>query len=362
MSREGQGMTDEDDPKRHTEATAALESSITAAFPGMDQELKQTIASMGASLAVVSTAEKKKQLPAPPAAQVPVKILQFPLPFGEDTRAAVNVLLRSALFAPIKERQHFTDYQVVGNIDGYFVEWKGEQLNQDDHDTFLQLVKMALHKPLGLDVVQSVNAVLKGLGRQTRQTQRKQFFREVDRLMSGTIRVTPKGGQSYGGHLVHDILTPQDQKTEPRFRRFFSYQLNPKFARFYNADAYTLINTKTRQQIKGRGSELAKWLHLIIESHVEMFPTKVETYHKTSKSTTRDTHKFRQLLRQALDLLKEQQIITGWSIDPDSDLVNIDRTPSRSQQKHIAKKQGRAAFIQAAQEYNPASRHRKPRV
>lgn len=356
-------MTDANNPKQHTAASAALESSITTAFPGMDPELKETLASMGAALAVVSTAEKKKQLLAKPPAHIPAKVWQFPLPFGEDTRAAINVLLRSAVFAPVKQRQFFTKLERVGKFpDGTTVEFIGEQFNQEDHDTFLQLVKMALHKEIGADIVQSVNAVLRGVGRKTQQEQRRQLFEQVFRIVRGTVRVTIPGKPVYEGHLIDDASTPLEQKTEPRFRRHLAYRLNPKLARFYNADAYTLINAKSRQQIKGRGSELAKWLHLIIESHVEMFPTKVETYWRDSHSTTKDRHKFRQLLRQALDLLKEQQIITGWNIDPDSDLVSIERTPSRSQQKHIAKKQGKAAYLQSVQEYNPTRRHRKPRA
>jgi hypothetical protein len=40
-------------------------------------------------------------------------------------------------------------------------------------------------------------------------------------------------------------------------------------------------------------------------------------------------------------LLKAGGIITAWQIDPESDLVTIERTPSESQQKHIAKKANR---------------------
>ena len=221
------------------------------------------------------------------------------------------------------------------------IEWKGEQLNQDDHDTLLQLIKMALHKPFGVDVVQSVNAVLKGLGRQTRQTQRQQFFREVDRLMSGTIRVTPKGGASYGGHLINDIVTPQDQQTEPQFKRFFSYQLNPKLAKHYENSAYTLIDWQDRVKLKGRGGEFAKWLQLFIESHAQQYPHRVETIRQLCGSNDKTLKSFRQKLRQSVDLLKEAGIIAAWQIDPQSDFVTIERTPSESQQKYITKKASR---------------------
>ena len=186
--------TSENDTK--AQAAAILEQQIEANCPNFDADMRRSLANLGAMIAT----NKPQEAKSPPEKPQAAKIMQFPLPFGEDTRASSNVMARCALFAPVNERAHFKDYVVVGNVDGYLIEWKGEQLNQDDHDTLLQLIKMALHRPFGVDVVQSVNAVLKGLGRQTRQTQRQQFFREVDRLMSGTIRVTPKGGASYGGH------------------------------------------------------------------------------------------------------------------------------------------------------------------
>ena len=100
---------------------------------------------------------------------------------------------------------HFQDYVIVGEVDGCLIEWKGEQLNQDDHDTLLQLIKMARHKAFGDDVVQQVNAILRGLNRHTQKEQRRQFFEQADRLMSGTIRITPRGKPSYAGHLLADM-------------------------------------------------------------------------------------------------------------------------------------------------------------
>jgi hypothetical protein len=140
----------------------------------------------------------------------------------------------------------------------------------------------------------------------------------------------------YEGHLLDDATTPEDQKTEPRLRRHLSYRLNPKFAFFYNSAAYTLIDFSQRLKIKGRGSELAKWLQLWIESNAEQYPHKVETIRQLCGSRS-NLKEFRRKLRQALDLLKDAEIITAWGIDA-ADLVHIERTPSPAQLAHIAKK------------------------
>jgi hypothetical protein len=282
-------------------------------------------------------AKKKAAGSAEPPAPVSV-VLQFPLPFGEQSRAVSNPMARCALFAPVKERAHYKEYTLVGEVDGLRVEMKGEQFNQDDHDTLLQLVKMALHKPYGVDVYQSVNAVLGGLNRHTRQEQRKQLFAQVERLVAGTLRITRAGEQSYHGHIIDDCSTPQDQQTEPQHRRFLTYRLNPKFAAFYKKASFTVINFSQRVKLKGRGSELAKWLQLFIESHAEQYPHKVETFRDQSGSTVKDLKSFRQILRQALDLLKGAGIINNWKIDPKSDVVTINRTPSPAQIRHIIKK------------------------
>lgn len=265
----------------------------------------------------------------------PAKILQFPLPFGENTRAVSNPLARGSLFAAVKERQHFKEYVLVGEQDGVKIEFCGEQLNQDDHDMLLQLVTMALHKPFGADIAQAVNAVLRGLGRTTNQSQRRQAFEEISRLVRGTVRLTRHHMPRYEGHLLDDASTPQDQETLPQYRRHLAYRLNPKFARFYDKAAFTLIDQQQRRKI-GR-NPLAKWLHLWIVTNAEQYPHKVDTIRQLCGSQTKDLRRFRQSLCAALDVLKEAGIITAWSIDPKSDLVTIERTPSPAQIRHIIK-------------------------
>lgn len=283
-------------------------------------------------------ATEAKDTPGKPSAAA--KILQFPLPFDENTRAVSNSLARGSLFAAVKERQFFKQYCLVGEMQGVKVEFKGEQLNQDDHDTLLQLIAMANHKAFGVDICQTVNAVLRGIGRTTHQEQRRQLFDQISRLVSGTIRLTSLNTR-YEGHLLDDASTPHDQAEFPQYRRHIAYRLNPKFARLYAESSFTLFDIQERSRLKGRGSELAKWLHLWIIGNAQQYPHKVETIRELCGSNLKDLKAFRQQLRRALDLLKEAGIITAWQIDPQSDLVTIERTPSESQQKHISKKASR---------------------
>ncbi|BBL77361.1 plasmid replication initiator TrfA [Methylomagnum ishizawai] len=297
---------------------------------------------------------------APPAlrptetASPTAKVIQFPLPFGDATRAISNPLARCALFAAVNERQYFKEWVCLGEIQGVKIEVKGEQFNQDDHDTLMQLVKMARDKTFGEDITVPVNAVLHGLGRHSHKSQRQQLFREVERIVSSTVRFTPPGLPSYVGHLIEDASTPQDQATLPEHRRRLTYRLNHKFAPFFGEARYTLIDYGERLKL-GR-NPLVKWLHLWIVSNAEQYPHKVETIRDKCGSQIRELKHFRERLRKAFKVLKETGIITAWHIDTD-DLVHIERMPSEAQQKHLARRAGkelRKATAPRAQE-SPAS-------
>ena len=78
---------------------------------------------------------------------------------------------------------------VVGEMCGIKIEFVGEELDQDDYDTLLQLVNMASNTPLGDDVGCKVDDVLMGLGRRNQPTQRRVLFEQVNRIVACTIPV-----------------------------------------------------------------------------------------------------------------------------------------------------------------------------
>jgi hypothetical protein len=339
----------EADPTAQAPTIAETAAAVKPAYleavqkmaPNVAESLQASLASLGATIAAREAIEgkaapatdPKPPRPAPPAEAA--KVIQFPLLFGEETRAISNPLARCALFAAVKERDYFKDWVLVADVDGYKIEIKGEQWNQDDHDTLAQLVKMALHKPLGEDISVPVNATLAGIGKHTHKTQRQQLFRSIDRLVSTTLRITPPGLPSYHGHIVEDATTPLEQKVLPEYRRRLTYRLNKKFSKFFDDAFYTLFDQ--RERIKIGSSPLAKWLHFWIIGHAEQYPHKVETIRQKCGSQTKDLKAFRQKLRRALDELKEAGIVATWQIDA-ADLVHIQRTPSAAQLEHLTKK------------------------
>jgi hypothetical protein len=273
-----------------------------------------------------------RERPAPPARSVPAKVIQFPL-FPEETRPTSNDLARSALFAAIKgkDRQWWRN-EKIATVDGIEIICTGEQLNQDDHDTLMQLVFMAQQQPLGEEVIVPAHAVLKALGRGTGGSAHEQLKAEIERLTHGGLKLI---GQRYDyiGHLI-------DYAVQDKRSKYWVYRLNPQLRQLFGLDQYTLIDWEQRKNLKQK--DLARWLHLYLATHAAPFPVSVEFLHTASGSRTAELWKFRQRLRLALEELENNQDIKAWEIDQ-ADLVHIDRgkAVSDSQRRHLAKPKGK---------------------
>ncbi len=202
-----------------------------------------------------------------------------------------------------------------------------------------------------------VNAVLAGLGRHTHKSQREQLFKEIQRLAMGSLQITEKGTQARIIHLIDEASTPLDQAELPRCERNLSYRINPKVQNFLSQRFYTLYDQRERLKL-GRNS-LARWLQLWVISHAEQYPHKVETIWQRCGSRMKDLKEFRKQLRSALDVLKENGVITAWAIDPKTDLVHIGRTPSPAQQEYLAKKAAAKAAV-AGRQGGKAYRRNEP--
>ena len=114
---------------------------------------------------------------------------------------------------------------VVEEMCGIKIEFVGEELDQDDYDTLLQLVNMASNTPLGDDVGRNVEDVLMGLGRRNQPTQRRELFEQVNRIVACTIRLTTPE-YCYRGHLLNDAGISNDGQE-------LFYRLNPNLAQAY---------------------------------------------------------------------------------------------------------------------------------
>ena len=142
---------------------AKLDLSVAATIK--DPELRASLERIGNAM-TKATGDPKLASESPSSAT----IIQFPL-FPQETRPVSNDMARSALFSCVQgNKRRWLKNAVLATVGNVRIEFTGEQLNQDDCDTLMQLIFMACNKPLGQFVVVSAYAVLKTNGVSRLQT------------------------------------------------------------------------------------------------------------------------------------------------------------------------------------------------
>lgn len=254
------------------------------------------------------------------------KVVQLPL-WPAPTRGTPNSFLRGALFAAIqgKERRALKAEVLAaqGDIEIRFTGW---QLDQFDLDVWEQAIQLAAKHPLGNVCLFKIKAFLRELGRHDGKTDREGLLDAVRRLAACCVEVK-HGSHTYGGSMLEFW---HDDETDT-----YKLQQNPRIMSLYNA-GWTAIDWEQRAKL--RRKPLALWLHGWLSSNAENYPTRVETIRQLCGSRTSQLKRFRQNLKAALSDLQSAGAITGWDIDPKTDLVSIERTPSILQQRHLIRK------------------------
>jgi hypothetical protein len=287
-----------------------------------DPDLRASLERLGNAMAAVPA-----QTTPGPALPSGATIIQFPL-FPQETRPLSNDMARSALFSCVQgNKRRWLKNAVLATVGDVRIEFTGEQLNQDDCDTLMQLIFMARNKPLGQFVVVSAYAVLKGLGRKHGGHDHEQLRQEIERLTKGSVAVRGED-LNYVGHLIDESL--QDLRT-----RRWMYRFNVNMRVFFGLDNYTLIDWERRKNLKRK--DLARWLQLYWSTHSRPFPVSVDFLREKSGSQTAALREFRRMLKRALEDLENNGDIQDGKIDKPSDLVYVDRgkATTKAQARHL---------------------------
>ena len=261
----------------------------------------------------------KKAAPKAPAA----KQMSLPM-WPEVTRGVPNAFLRNALFGTSSTRKTHKRRTLITSVEQYEVRFKGETFNQTDLDVWETLLHLARLQPLGTKVEFTAHSLLKELGRGTGGKDHEQLKEELARLGSGWTEITDKKAKkTFAGNFISSYV--RDDETER-----YVVSFTPEMAHLYEA-GHTLIDLEQRRAL-GK-SALAKRLHGFYATHAKPYPYKVETLHNLCGSAA-TMKEFKRMLKKALDDLVGVGAIEGWEIDKD-DLVTVQRTPTRAQQKHL---------------------------
>lgn len=254
------------------------------------------------------------------------KVVTLPV-WPEQTRGTPNSFLRGSLFAAIqgKERSYLKGALLAAQ-QGIEIRFTGMQLDQSDFDVWEQAVTLAGKHPLGNLCLFKIKGFLRDLDRNDGKSDREWLKDSFRRLAACCVEIK-HGPQTYGGSLL-EFWHDEEEDT-------YKLQLNPRILNLYQA-GWTALNWEVRGKL--RRKPLACWLHGWLSSNAENFPTKVETIRNLCGSRDKTLFGFRRNLRAALMILQSEGVITSWVIDPKTDTVSFERTPSASQQRHLIRK------------------------
>jgi hypothetical protein len=245
----------------------------------------------------------------------------------DAVRGVPNAVLRGALFS-VSQRRTWAKDEVLASVDGVEVRFTGQRFNQTDLDLWEMLVHLARLQPLGNQVDFTAHALLKALGRGTGKSQHRQLHEEIVRLRGGTSEIVwTQTGKSFVGGMIRNAY--RDKETG-RYVVILDEQMHELYQ-----SGYSQVDWGQRQALGN--NNLAKWLHGFYASHAKPYPYKVATLKELCGSTTKDLREFRRMLKAALEELVAVGLLTTWAID-DRDLVTVEKVPTISQAKHLAKK------------------------
>lgn len=277
------------------------------------------------SLTKLKALAARKQAEAKVKPQQKAKQLSLEL-WPEAVRGVPNAVLRGALFRVAKERDTYKTRTLIASTSEHEIRYKGETLNQTDLDLWETLLHLARLQPLGTQVEFTAHSLLKELGRGTGKSQHEQLKDELMRLITGGVEITwVKEKKAFGGALVSS---------------YFRDELTGRYVVKFNTDMTNLYSMGSTyidwEQRKALGkNNLAKWLHGNYASNAVILDYKVETIRELSGSGS-PLKEFRRKLKAALDQLVEIGAVRSWSIDAKTDLVRVDKVPSKTQRKHLA--------------------------
>ena len=264
--------------------------------------------------------------------------IQLPL-WPEPVRALPNGFLRSALFGAIaKGKRRYIDGEQLAALDGIEIRYTGQRLDQGDLDVWESVLHAVRLQELGSQCRLTSYALLKLMGKTDTGKNRATLNKRITRLVASALTVK-QGRYSYIGSLIAGAA--KDEETQE-----WVIELDAKLRPLFAADQFTQVEWAVRHELNGK--PLAQWLHGFYASHAKPFPLKVETLHRLCGSEAQTMRFFAADLRKNLEAVTEANAMhgEGFSYEIHGDLVYVEKRPSVTQRRHLARK---------------ASKTRKPR-
>lgn len=259
------------------------------------------------------------------------KVVKLPL-WPDAVRAVPNGVLRSSLFGAIRKgARRYMERERIAALEGIEIYYTGQRLDQGDLDVWEMILHLARLQGLGNECRTTAYQLLKALGKTDSGKNRDILNRRLSRMKATGVDVQI-GRYSYEGSLIDEVY--RDKET-----REYVFRLNPKLRALFEPDQFTQIDWAIRRKLDGK--PLAKWLHGFYASHAKPYPVSVAKLCELCGSEAESLRHFREDLREALDAVVKAGMVQGQPFGyeiRDGDIVHADKTPSRTQRLHLAKK------------------------
>jgi len=222
-----------------------------------------------------------------------------------------NVLARTSIFAPAEKTKKREKVEIEKAGQGYIISISGEQLDEFDRDVFLVAIQLFMSAgiPPGSPFKISFRPFLTLLGRSYGSNNIKSVTESLHRMADIRIKIrsnpSSKRKERYTGSLL-SVYTVSDDSSDDS-KNYVAFSISADIIANMFGD-YTRIPMGERLALKGRFSQLAKWLDTFIRSHEFVMDISLKTYYNyvyNDNNPTQDNLRwFRRAVKTALELLK----------------------------------------------------------
>lgn len=251
--------------------------------------------------------------------------------WAEEIREAPNELLRSALFTAgnknrAREQIKNAEIAAYGNCR---ISYTGEELRQDDLDVWLEILHAARNLDLDERIHFSPGEMKKELGYPygTKHTERLKM--NLIRLKATSVVLhSDRLERGVSLSLIRRFEYSDDAEEGGSSKDETWYvELEPEIAILFGGGVYsTRIEKEQRMRLSGN---LAKWLHGFYASHKAPFDLNYKTLLKNAGSKVATDGKAKQMIKGAMEELKECGFLKEWKIDKNGN-VQVERARYKS--------------------------------
>lgn len=247
----------------------------------------------------------------------------------DEIREAPNEILRSALFSAgnkNRKRSQMKNVEIAAYGNCKLI-YTGEELRQDDLDVWLEILHEARNQDLDKPIVFNLVKFKKELGFSYGKTYTERLISILTRLKATSVSLySERLGKGVALSLIRKFEYTDEQGNEiTDTNAEWTVELEPEIALLFGGGVYsTRILKEQRMALSG---SLAKWLHGFYSSHKDPFPVSYKTLMHNAGSVCSTDGKSRQLIKQAMQELKDCNFLVEWSLDKSGN-IKVERNRS----------------------------------